>query len=330
MKILNVFRIIGNFLFSKKNRELLIFLFFLVLAGIFWLMMTLNETFEQEIRVPVRYTNIPKDAVITSGETDTLVVLVSDRGISLLTYLYDKSPAPLDIDFMKYAGENGIGSVSSSELQKLLNGRLAASASVISVKPENLTFYYNYGETKKVPVKWRGEVTPDYLHFIADTICSTDSVLIYASPRMLDSIKEVFTEPVYHRNLSDSITINTRLQSIQGVKMVPNRVSLRFYTDILAQLSFDEIPIVPINVPPGKRMLTFPTKVKINFVAGLKKFENISASDFSVVVDYNEYLRDTLTRECDVRIQKPLPEGVHNPTLSISRVGIMLKNVDDE
>lgn len=32
------------------------FLFFLVLSGIFWLMMTLNETYEKELPVAVRLT----------------------------------------------------------------------------------------------------------------------------------------------------------------------------------------------------------------------------------------------------------------------------------
>lgn len=329
MKVVNVFRIIGNFLFNKVNRELLMFLFFVFLSGIFWLIMTLNETFEQEIMVPVRYVNIPKNAVLTSGETDTLRVQVSDRGISLLTYLYDKSPQPLEIDFMKYAGENGTGRVSSSELQKLLNGRLSASANVVSVKPDGLVFYYNYGETKTVPVRWVGEVTPDSKHFISDVHCSADSVVIFASPRLLDSIKEVYTEPIYQRDLADSVTFNARLQRIQGVKMVPNRVTLSFSTDILTQLSFNEMPITPVNVPDEEYLVMFPSKVNINFVAGLKKYEGIKESDFTIVADYNEMERQGELFFCNLRIQS-MPEGVKNVTLSTQRVELIVKRKESE
>ena len=41
---------VRNFLFSRTNGEFLIFLFFLILSGIFWLLMTLNETYEKEIQ----------------------------------------------------------------------------------------------------------------------------------------------------------------------------------------------------------------------------------------------------------------------------------------
>ena len=50
----SIYNAIRNFLFSSANKEFLIFLFFLSLSGIFWLMMTLNETYEKEFKLPVR------------------------------------------------------------------------------------------------------------------------------------------------------------------------------------------------------------------------------------------------------------------------------------
>ena len=62
-----IFKKISHFLFSRANREFLIFLLFFILSGIFWLFMTLNETYEQEVRIPVCYTGVPKNVVLTSG-----------------------------------------------------------------------------------------------------------------------------------------------------------------------------------------------------------------------------------------------------------------------
>ena len=74
---------IRDFLFSKTNREFLIFLLFLLLSGIFWLMMTFNETYEKEIVLPVRYVNVPQSAVLTSGESDSIHVNISDKGFTV-------------------------------------------------------------------------------------------------------------------------------------------------------------------------------------------------------------------------------------------------------
>ena len=77
--------IVRNFLFSQANREFLIFLFFLALSGVFWLLMTLNETYEKEVVVPVHITGVPSDVMLTSDEVDTIRITVRDRGILLLT-----------------------------------------------------------------------------------------------------------------------------------------------------------------------------------------------------------------------------------------------------
>ena len=36
---------IRDFFFSRTNKEVLLFVFFLAISGIFWLMLTLNETY---------------------------------------------------------------------------------------------------------------------------------------------------------------------------------------------------------------------------------------------------------------------------------------------
>ena len=327
MKVGNVFRAVSNFLFSRANREFLIFLFFLILSGIFWLMMTLNENYEQEIKIPVRYTNIPKEAVLTSSETDTLRVTVSDRGFSLITYLYKKGISPVDIDFMRYAGDNGMGTVSNSELLKLINRHLPASANALGVKPETLTFYYNYGEKKLVPVQWQGTVTPDQLYFISGIYYSQDSVSIYASPRVLDSIQTAYTEPINYTNLRDSVSFDCRLREIKGVKMVPDHVTVSFATDILTELSFDNIPIVGVNVTHGKMIRTFPAKVSVKFVSGIKKFESITAHDFEVVADYYELRADTSSTTCPIRLRR-YPQGLSNVSLSVDKVEYLIEDTE--
>ena len=48
-----IIQILRTLLFSRTNKELLIFVFFLALSGIFWLQTTLNEVYEREFAIPV-------------------------------------------------------------------------------------------------------------------------------------------------------------------------------------------------------------------------------------------------------------------------------------
>ena len=82
-------------MFSQMNKEFLIFLFFLFLSGVFWLMMTLNETYEKEVAVPVNIVGVPKSMVVTSDVEDTLRVTVRDKGYTLVFYLYSDYIKPI-------------------------------------------------------------------------------------------------------------------------------------------------------------------------------------------------------------------------------------------
>ena len=219
----DLFRHIRHFLFGWANREFLIFLFFLVVAGIFWLLTTLNESFEQEVKIPVRFVNVPKNVVITSGEDDTLRVTVRDKGISLITYIYSKEQQPIDIDFYRFTQNNGRGTVPNSDLLRLINAKLPASAKAVSVKPDTEVFYYNNGEKKMVPVIYQGQVEPDMLYFISRVAYTPDSVTIYTSEDNFDNISVVYTDPIREKGFRDSLIVRARLQKKEGVKMSESR-----------------------------------------------------------------------------------------------------------
>lgn len=306
-----------------KGKEILIFLTFLVLAGIFWLFTTLNETFEQEVRIPIRFTSVPKDVVITSGDDDTLRVMVRDKGISFITYLYSNNRQPIEVDFRRYARPNGTGSVPASDLMRLVARRLPASATPISVKPDAQLFYYNYGERKRVPVQYKGQVEPDQLYFISDVKYSTDSVTIYASAEKLDSITRIYTEPLHCTGFRDSLTVLARLQTIAGVKVVPSEVAIRFSTDVLTETSISDVPVVGINMPEGTVLRTFPAKLTVHFVTGIKNFQTLSPTDFLIVADYQEFSADSTT-QCNVYLRSQ-PTSVQRARLDVSRVDYLIE-----
>jgi len=188
--------IIRNFLFSRTNREFLLFLFFLGLSSIFWLMLTLNEVYEREVKVPVRISDVPTDVMLTSEETDTVRVLIRDRGIILFTYMYGDALKNIKASFRNFDQGSGNGSIAAADVTKMIQQRLTGSSKVVSIKPDELRFYYNTGAHKRVPVRWRGRVIPEHLYFLSNVTYSPDSVTVYASEERLDSIRMVYTEPL--------------------------------------------------------------------------------------------------------------------------------------
>lgn len=310
-------------LFGWMNREFFIFLFFLVVAGVFWLLTTLNESFEHEVKVPLHFVNVPKDVVITSGDADTLRVVVRDKGISLVTYVYGGPLQPVDINFSRYDAANGSGTVPATDIQRLVASRLPASARTVSVKPETEVFFYNNGQKKRVPVQYQGKVEAEPRYFISEVRYLPDSVTIYAVPSKLDSISRVYTEALRLPEFRDTLTVSASLQRIEGVKMVPPQVGIRFTADMLTEASIDNVPIVGINMPAGKVLRTFPAKIAVSFTTGMKNYQHISASDFLIVADYDEISASDGT-QCNIYLRRQ-PDGIQRVRMATQHVDYLIE-----
>lgn len=322
-KLQGIFPIVRNFLVSTVNKEFLIFLFFLALSGVFWLMMTLNETYEKEMRIPVHIVNVPQNVVLTSDRVDTVKVSLSDKGFVLLGYMYGDGLRPLKVNFKNYMRSTGTGSVTAAELQRMMYQQLSASTKITSTKPDRLEYFFNYGLHKRVPLRWSGRVIPEHLYFISHTEYETDSVDIYASQEKLDSINIVYTEPLNYANFRDTLSVRCNLQKMRGVKSVPDNVKITFYTDVLTEASIKDIPIQGINMPEGKVLRTFPSKVTIKFVAGVSLYRTLSAKDFTVVADYKD-IASHPSDKCTLHIKK-VPQGISRATLDIKQVDYLIE-----
>ena len=314
----------NDFLFSKTNREFLVFLLFLTLSGIFWLALTLNEVYEKEMAIPVAVVGVPKNAVLTSEETDTIKVTIRDKGYTLMTYLYGDVLKRVNINFKTYSRNNGTGVVPTQELQKLVYQQLSAGSKITGVKPDKLEFFYNDGACKKVPVRWSGRVIPEELYFISRVDYSPDSVTIYASQQKLDSINQVYTDQLNYANFRDTLRVNCELSKIKSVKMVPNRIRVTFFTDVLTEEQIEDIPIKAINMPQGKVLRTFPSKVSVSFVTGVSVYRNLRPTDFTVIVDYDE-IKKNPSEKCRL-ILKDVPRGISKARLDINKVDYLIES----
>lgn len=318
-----IWRVFRDFLFSKGNKEFLVFLSFLALSGVFWLFMTLNETYEREFSIPVTISNVPKNVVLTSEETDTIRVTIRDKGITLVTYMYGDGLKNIGINFSSYARNNGMGIVSASELQKQAYQQLANGSRITAVKPDKLEYYFNYGAKKRVPVRWSGRVIPDELYFISRVQYWPDSVDVYASTEKLDSINTMYTEQLNYANFRDTLLVNVHLAKGKGVKAVPDIVKVGFFTDVLTDEDIEGVPIQGINMPPGKVLRTFPARVTVHFVTGVSVYKNLTYEDFTVVADYKE-MKASPSEKCRIYLKKA-PPGISRAHLSVDEVDYLIE-----
>lgn len=321
-RMLQMMKVLRRFLFSIVNKQFLIFLFFLFLSSIFWLIMTLNETYEKEVPVVVQLTGAPKNVIVLSDEYDTLRVNIKDKGHYLTTYLYGDALQPITVDFKSH-DKGGKCVVTAAEIQKALRPMLYTSSKITSVKPSQVVYYYNYGQKKTLPVQLKGEVRPQNSYSIMKIKFDPDVVQVYASDTKLAKMEQVFTSNVTITDVKDTIVQDIALQRQPGVKYIPSKVRMSIYPDVLTEETI-ELPVTAINVPQGKVLRTFPARVKVTFTIAASQFRHIHPVQFTVVADYNS-IEDKSSDKCPLVLQET-PAGVKNARLEISEVNYLVES----
>lgn len=321
---LKIYRKIRNFLLSDKSKKVLVFLFFFLISSGFWLLQTLKNDFEVELTIPVKLRNIPNGAVITAEPVSELHFVVKDKGTSLLNYFLGQDFHPISLNFADYQNRGNHVFIQSHEFEKRIQAQLNASTKLISIKPEFVEYIYSIGVAKKIPVQLRGRINTGRQYFLTDTIFTPDSVLAYAPPSILESIKCAYTQILLLDGVADTVYRRMQLAPVKGVKFVPNVVGLTLPVDIYTEKTI-EVPLHGINFPPNKSLRTFPSKVKVTFQVGLSRFSSIRPMDFVFDIPYEELMQSG-TDKYKLKL-KSIPPGVSYVRVVPAQVDFLIESI---
>ena len=315
---------IKAFLYKYLNRQVFIFLGFLLLSAIFWLFQTLNTEYEVEYKLPIQLRGVPDNVVITTELPEHISLMIKDKGIALMSYQYGPKKPSIAIDYSDVNNNTGHVRIPTSQLVKKITEKLSSSTKLVSVSPDTLEFFYNYGRNKRVPVKLSGQVEAAELYYISSIRFMPDSVTVYASPSILDTITTAYTDAVYYKGVDDTLQIWSRLKKIPGIKYDPTRVRITVNTDQLTEKTV-EAPIRVINTPPDRQLRTFPARAKVTFRVGMSRYRYVTEEDFNVYVDYND-IESGNGNMCNVKIGTP-PYGITHYSVSPTEVEYVIENI---
>lgn len=313
--------------FSKIwNKQFLIFLFFLALSTVFWIFQTLNETYEEEFLVPVELRNVPSNIVITTDLPSNLHVQLRDKGSQLLSYRYTRHFKPVVVDFNAVSTGTGHVTLRGSELLRQISSQLLPGTQMLTVKPDTLDFYYNFGQCKRVPVVLQGEVRASRLFAVSNTVLKQDSVMVYASKEQLDTITGAYLQPLNLRNLSDTTQVSSGFMRSRGIKFVPEQVDLTVCVDRLVEKTVS-VPVQQVNFPATKQLRTFPSSVNVTFQVAMGLYRRITRESFVIVVNYEDLLKNR-SNHCTLSL-KTIPEGVIHARIHPAEVEYVIEEIPE-
>lgn len=321
-------RKIKVFFHRRQWKETLIFLAFLLMAFGFWYLQSLQEEYEIEISIPVRYKNAPVEISFTDTVPTKITARIKDKGSVLLNYTVGPKFPPFEINLKELPVENGTFVVERKDIEAEIYRQLLASTTLLGVEPGQINLNYSQRMEKDIPVFFNGDVylAPGF-HRSGEMFIAPATVKVYAGQTLLDTLQEVRTVYSEIKKANKTIVRSFPLQKIEGASFQPDFVTITIpieeYTDKTL-----EVPVVLTNVPDDFIVRLFPPTVKVVSRVPMSRFRDLSEDQFSVRLSFTD-LEENLTGVVSLQISEQ-PDWVRSATLSPNKIEFILEQRREE
>lgn len=313
---------IGAYLSSIAWKNLFLFLFFLLVAFIFWLMLFFQRDVEGVYKIPLKYNNIPHDVVFDEPLPEFIEVRVADKGLEMFKLeFFKKDSIELDIEEFK---NNRVNALQGNQYMQVIRTRLAPSTQLRGYSPASISLRTSKLESKELLITFDGEIATNRASLIVDTVTFIPkTVTAYGSKDQLKELTSAKTEYKVFNNLRSTSQYNIKINSDSGIKFVPNEVEINISIQEFTERTF-EVPITVRNLPEGMDVKFFPSRANVSFSVTLEEYKKMAPEDFEIRLNYRDF-KSNESGKVELVLTKS-PENIINTRISPSSVEFLFEN----
>ena len=264
------------FLHRQRWKEALIFFCFVLLSFGFWLLQSLQQEYETDLSIPIRYENVPANIALAPSVPTEVRIHVKDKGSALLNYTLGQKFRTITLDVQKLRQDESRYLVGRSTLQEEISKQLLASTSLSHFEPQALSLPFDEQKSKEVPVVFNGSIETQTGFLVSgDILISPSVVTIYGSASLLDSIQSVRTEFLKIEKGKKTVVKNATLETIDGVAFHSEGVSVTIPIEEYTEKTLT-VPVRFVQVPERYTVRTFPQEVEVSCNIPVSKFKMLT------------------------------------------------------
>ena len=283
---------------SQRGHNLLSFMFCTLLATALWMVMSINDEVQCDVRMPLVITNLPDTVTIVATPPQSVAVSLRTHGSQRIKLAWS-GPPKMEIDYRLYRNTRAIY-VSNTDLKAEARNALGG-ANIILVMPDSLVLPYTSRPGKALPITldYAAEAGPKAT-IVGKPSLSIDSVKVFSTSHLPSSVRSVRTQRAVVNDLVKSTTVRVALIAPAGTRVIPDSVDVTFNVEPLIIKKMN-VRVEPINVPADVRLITFPSCVDVKYMIAASDYHN-SDPHVRVVADYNKINHHNPTRNIPLRI----------------------------
>ena len=261
------------------------FVFILISTAAIWFVLQLSKTYTTQLQLNYSIINLPKEYKIEKEQK--LSTYITSTGLNLL-YLNLFNPQ-INIDYSKFTKSIDFISLDEAVLNNLISTQLEVGKDQVEVNHNlKLRFYQLFSKQMKVIPILNLNFQPGF-DTIQDIQYSPSKVTVYGKRNILSSIDSVFTKPIIHKNIDDSISsqIELNLEALEFDQVNTSVIQYNIFVDRFTEKTIT-LPVEVINLPLDTSISIYPKQVEVSFEIPLSKYDKVSAKNFKLVCDYDK------------------------------------------
>jgi hypothetical protein len=252
----------------ERGRQLLLFLFCLFLAFIIWFIHRLSEEYSAvlEYRV-VAVSDLPGRAGESLSE-DALFIKARTSGFYILQQRYARigNMVRLNIDGKMLKRREGVADgfyLNANGLKDKLQEYFGETMLIEGVATDTLRFFFPRKTSKNVPIAARTNLRFSKQYTLSGSVKLTpDRITIYGNYSDIQNIDTIFTQTINITDAAKSVSGVADLKSVKGVRYSVKEVYYSVPVERYVEQSVN-VTVLPADEPAGKRIVLFPTEVKL-------------------------------------------------------------------
>lgn len=262
-----------------------------MLSAVLWISLNLNQTYEIEKTVPVKF-NINKPYAVSGNIPLNLDVKFRGVGWNLirlftsfnLEFTYDINAKKKDqfIVVTKEFLDNNMG--------------LSQNLQITGVYPETLYVSIDNYEEKYVKLHPNLQIDcMDGYQVVGRPILEPDSIKIGGAFEILKTLNYFNTRSIKFENVNAGITrkINVSDSLSNILWFSQNEIDLKIEIEPTAEKEFSNIEIKVTELPDDKEVLLIPQAVSIQLKGGVNQLAKIEAGRITARIDFRKVLSDS-------------------------------------
>ena len=284
------------------DKNLLIFLAFVVLSFFLWILNYLSKELSDEIVIEYEFNNIPNSLNEDIIKAKEITLTVSGGGYNIITENIKAKFSPLSIDLestsaeqthlLHYSQNNEKAFIITKDLKPLILSRFDGQLNIERIKPDTIYIDIKNIKEKKVPIDLS---TVKYKLIagqkITKMIMTPDSITIIGQKTIIDNIDEITAKPIDLKQIQNNKVYEIDLNIPENVNASENNVKISHELEMYTKSTM-RVKIKTENFPNEYKHTIIPEYVTISYNVPVSQYDNINEKDFNAKIDYNKSKRN--------------------------------------